>query len=108
MVLSRRDWLRFSGCGGVGFSLWALPHIAESTGLARGLSHSPIKSCILVFYYGGPSHFETFDPKPQAPTQIRGEYGTISTAVPGIIVSEHEQRTARIMDKLALVRSVHH
>ncbi len=69
---------------------------------------SPIKSCILLFYYGGPSHLETFDPKPQAPAEIRGEYSTIETTVPGIRVSQHLPRTAKIMDRLALVHSVHH
>jgi hypothetical protein len=71
-------------------------------------SPTPIKSCILVFLYGGPSQFETFDPKPLAPATIRGEYQTISTAVPGIAVGEHLPQVARIMDRVALVRSVHH
>ena len=67
-----------------------------------------IRSCILIFYYGGPSHLDTFDPKPKAPLEVRGEYRTIATAVPGIRVCEHLSRTARVMDKLALVRSLHH
>jgi hypothetical protein len=69
---------------------------------------SPIKACVLVFHYGGPSHLETYDPKPDAPEGIRGEYRTIQTAVPGIRVGEHLPRVARIMDRLALVRSMHH
>src|SRR5262249_30048595 len=62
----------------------------------------------LVFFYGGPSHFETFDPKPDAPAEVRGEYRTIATAVPGVRVSEYLLRTARILDRMALVRSMHH
>ena len=68
----------------------------------------PIRSCILIFYYGGPSHLDTFDPKPNAPAEVRGQYATIATAVPGVRFSEHLPRTARIMDRLALVRSLHH
>jgi hypothetical protein len=67
-----------------------------------------IRSCVLVFYYGGPSHLDTFDPKPDAPAEVRGEYRTIPTAVPGTRVCEHLPRTARLMDRLALVRSLHH
>jgi hypothetical protein len=67
-----------------------------------------IRSCIFIFYYGGPSHLDTFDPKPNAPAEVRGEYGTIATAVPGVRVCEHLPRTARIMDRLARVHSLHH
>jgi hypothetical protein len=67
-----------------------------------------IRSCVLVFFYGGPSHLDTYDPKPSAPAEVRGEYGTIQTAVPGTRVSEHLPRMARIMDRVALVRSLHH
>jgi hypothetical protein len=67
-----------------------------------------IRSCILVFHYGGPSHLDTFDPKPNAPAEVRGEYGTIPTAVPGVRFSEHLPRMGRLMDRLALVRGVHH
>lgn len=69
---------------------------------------SPIKSVILVFHYGGPSHLETYDPKPLAPAEARGEYQTIATAVPGIVVGEYLPRVAKIMDRLSLVRSMHH
>ena len=68
----------------------------------------PIRSCIFVFYYGGPSHLDTFDPKPNAPAEVRGQYRTIATNVPGIRVCEHLPQTARVMDRLALVRSLHH
>jgi hypothetical protein len=67
-----------------------------------------IRSCILIFYYGGPSHLDTFDPKPDAPAEVRGEYRAIATAVPGVRVCEHLPRTARLMNRLALVRALHH
>jgi hypothetical protein len=69
---------------------------------------APIQSCILVFYYGGPSHLDTWDMKPTAPLEIRGEFRSIATSVPGIRVCEHLPRCARVMDKLAVIRSMHH
>lgn len=68
----------------------------------------PVRSCILVFFYGGPSHLDTFDPKPDAPAEVRGAYQSIATSVPGIRVCEHLSRTARVMDRLALLRGLHH
>ena len=65
-------------------------------------------SCILIWLDGGPSHFETFDPKPDAPAEIRGEYKAISTKVPGTFFSENMTRLAAISDKLTIVRSVRH
>lgn len=65
-------------------------------------------SCILIWLDGGPSHFETFDPKPDAPAEIRGEFQPIPTKVSGIHFSENMQRLAAISDKLAIVRSVRH
>jgi hypothetical protein len=67
-----------------------------------------IRSCILIFYYGGPSHLDTFDPKPDAPAEVRGEYRTIATAVPGVRVCEYLPRTSRLVNRLALVRGLHH
>src|SRR5205823_8240563 len=58
--------------------------------------------------FGGPSHLDTLDPKPLAPSGIRGEFASIATNVPGIQVTEHLPRLARLADKYALIRSVHH
>ncbi|MFN9973986.1 MAG: DUF1501 domain-containing protein, partial [Phycisphaerae bacterium] len=62
---------------------------------------SPIRSCILIFYYGGPSHLDTYDLKPEAPVDIRGEFRPISTSVPGLSVCEHLPRMAARMHKVA-------
>jgi hypothetical protein len=67
-----------------------------------------IRSCILVFFYGGPSHLDTYDPKPKAPAQIRGEYQPISTAIPGLYFGEYLPHMARLAGKLAVVRGMHH
>lgn len=69
---------------------------------------SQIKSCIVLFFYGGPSQLDTWDMKPEAPAEIRGEFQPISTRVPGLQICEHLPHCANIMDKVAVVRSMHH
>ena len=61
-----------------------------------------------MFYYGGPSHHDTWDMKPHAPAEIRGEFASIATSVPGVRISEHLPRCAKIMDRVAVIRSAHH
>jgi hypothetical protein len=65
-------------------------------------------SCILIWMDGGPTHFETFDPKPEAPVEIRGEFQPMNTNVTGIQICEHLPKLASIADKYAIVRSVCH
>lgn len=69
---------------------------------------SRIKSCILIYYYGGPSHLDTWDMKPDAAAEIRGEFQPVATRVPGLHLCEHLPRHAQIADKLTIVRSMHH
>jgi hypothetical protein len=69
---------------------------------------SQAKSCILVYCWGGISHLDSFDLKPQAPSEIRGEFRPIPTVTPGIHISEHLSLLARQTDKLAIIRSIHH
>ncbi len=66
------------------------------------------KSCILIWMDGGPTHFEMFDPKPEAPTEIRGEFGTCQTTNPGVHYSEHMSKLAALSDKFAMIRSIRH
>ncbi len=66
------------------------------------------KACIIVYCWGGISHLESFDLKPQAPAEFRGEFHPIPTVVPGIQISEHLPLLARHTDKLAIIRSIHH
>ena len=106
--VSRRDCLRF-GLGaalGGGFTqlLQLRAHASNSSSAARATA----KSCILVWLDGGPTHYETFDPKPNAPAEIRGEFFPIATKIPGIHFSEHLRRLAGISDKLAVIRSIRH
>ncbi|MCA9267582.1 MAG: DUF1501 domain-containing protein [Planctomycetales bacterium] len=65
-------------------------------------------SCILVWLDGGPTHYETFDPKPDAPVEIRGELPPIATKVPGVQFSKHMQRLANIADRISIIRSIRH
>lgn len=109
-AFSRRGFLDLSvgGAfgGGLGLSLGGLLR-ARNAGAAVA-THRPIRACILLFWYGGPSHLDTFDMKPSAPADIRGEFAPISTAVPGVQICEHLPGLARVMEKIAIVRSVHH
>jgi hypothetical protein len=104
----RRHLLRIGGLGSLAAALSAIEATAVKASSASPTSRRPIDSCILLFYYGGPSHLDTWDMKPQAPAEIRGPFRPIATRVPGMQISEHLPRSARVADKLAVVRSVHH
>ncbi|HKI20563.1 MAG TPA: DUF1501 domain-containing protein [Isosphaeraceae bacterium] len=111
--LSRRQLLRVGGLGSLGLTLPGLLRAEAERVLARSTMGrpsvtSPIRSCILIFHYGGPSHIDTFDMKPNAPAEIRGQFSSIATSVPGLRVCEHLPQTARVMDRLAIIRSMHH
>ncbi len=84
--------------------LGSLAPLAGALGAAIGPAP---RSCIVIWQRGGASHLDTFDPKPDAPAEIRGEFRAISTNVPGIRICEHLPLTARIADKLTIVRSMH-
>ncbi|MEJ7637155.1 MAG: DUF1501 domain-containing protein [Singulisphaera sp.] len=74
--------------------------------LSRPQESPRAKSCILLWLDGGPSHLETFDLKPDAPGEVRGPFHPIATSVPGIQVCELLPNTARVVDKLAIIRSM--
>ena len=105
--ISRRQLLTAGGLGFLGLNLAQLLE-AETLAGAAGGAKSPIKSCILMFYYGGPSHHDTWDMKPAAPLEVRGEFQSIATSVPGVRISEHLPRCAKILDRVAIIRSAHH
>jgi uncharacterized protein (DUF1501 family) len=101
--LSRRDFLRIGALAPLGLSL---PQLLASEKAAAGKARA--KSVILVFLGGGISHHDSFDPKPDAVEQIRGKYKSIATNVPGLNVTELLPNMAKVMDKVALVRSGSH
>lgn len=102
--VNRRTFLKVGSLTLGGLSLpWLLRQRAQA---ATG--EKSRKSVILVWLAGGPSHIDMYDLKPNAPVEFRGEFKPIATNVPGIQISEHLPLQARIMDKLAIVRSAHH
>src|SRR3982751_2570665 len=99
--LTRRDVLHAGGLGLLGLSLPEVIRAAEATG-----KHGKAKSCILLFLMGGPPQHSTWDPKPDAPAEVRGQFGPIATNVPGMSICELLPRTARVADKLCVLRAV--
>jgi hypothetical protein len=99
---SRRGFLKTTAVGCVSGSAWLQTLAAQATtGGAK-----PPKSCILLWMTGGPSHLDTFDLKPDAPSEIQGEFKAIDTSVPGISISEHFPRLATQMKHAAVIRSM--
>jgi uncharacterized protein (DUF1501 family) len=103
--VSRRNFLRVGGLGALGL---ALPRLLQSEAHAAGGAKARAKSVVLVYLGGGMSHHDSFDPKPDAPEEIRGKYKPIPTNVPGVQIGELLPRMARVMDRVALVRSGAH
>ena len=103
---SRRDFLRIGALSPIGLSLANL--LSFEKAMAGAATQSRAKSVILVFLGGGISHHDTFDPKPDAVEEIRGKYKTIPTSVTGLQVTELLPNMAKVMDKVALIRSGTH
>jgi hypothetical protein len=105
----RRELLRLGSLGMLGMSLERLLRgRAAAAGLPAPPSFGRATRCIFLFMWGGPSQLETWDPKPDAPREVRGEFRPISTSVPGIHIGEHFPLLARRTDRLCLVRSMTH
>lgn len=106
--MARRDFLQtgFAAVGGLGMS--QLMSLRAQAAQARGLASPNNVNCILVWLDGGPSHYETFDPKPTAPQDIRGEFKSIPTCVPGTHFCETMPLLAKSFDKFTVVRSICH
>src|SRR4051812_28604199 len=85
--IDRRQVLRIGGLGTLGLGLTG--RLRADSAATAPRSPAPIRSCILIFYYGGPSHLDTWDMKPGSPREVRGEFRPIATRVPGIHVGEH-------------------
>ncbi len=103
--VSRRSWLQI---GGLALGGLALPEIlrAEARSGATLRAPDPARGIIMVLLPGGPTHLDTFDLKPDAPAEIRGEFRPIATNVPGVDVCELMPRLARMADRLAIIRSL--
>jgi uncharacterized protein (DUF1501 family) len=106
--VARRDFLRLGVAGGLGLSLTLPDLLARRARAAAEGKPTPDVSLIYLFLHGGLSTIDTFDLKPDAPAEFRGEFKPIDTNVPGVRIGEHLPKLARHMDKLALVRSFRH
>src|SRR3954453_23358172 len=102
--IRRRDFLRVGVLGAAGLGLADYLRLAEA-GAVRGGKATP---AIFINLGGGPSHLDTFDMKPGAPEEYRGEFRPIATNVPGVALCEHLPKLARCADKFALLRGVSH
>ena len=109
MGLNRRDALR---AGGIGLTGLTLPDLLRADSLRPaavrqlGSGFGQAKSCVILFLKGGPSHLDTFDMKPEAPSEVRGEFQPIDTTAPGVQVCEHLPLLALQADKFAVIRSM--
>lgn len=99
-ALTRRQMLQVGGLGLLGLTMPEMLRAQSASGRSRA------KSCIVLFLMGGPPQHSTWDPKPEAPPEIRGPFGPIASAVPGSQISELMPRLAERMDKIALCRAV--
>ncbi len=99
---TRRDWLRLGGLGALGLTLPDLLRAADPD------REPAARSCVLFLLHGGPSQLDTWDLKPSAPPEVRGEFRPIATRVPGLHVCEHLPRLARVAHLFRVVRSMTH
>lgn len=106
--LTRRDFLHVGGLGALGLGLADFFSLRDAQAAATRGGFGRARSCILLFPYGSPAQHETFDPKPDAPSEIQGEMGAIGTSVPGVQIGEGLPRVAQIMDRVTVVRSLTH
>src|SRR5262245_35038300 len=103
---SRRHLLKVGGLGLLGLTM---PGLLRAEEWMKGKApKARAKSIIFLYQFGGPSHLDMFDMKPEAPSGIRSPHKGISSNLPGVQVNEHLPRVAKIMDKVTLIRSMHH
>src|SRR5437764_6156868 len=101
--ISRRGFVQIGCLGAMGLSL---PDLLQAQAVSKPAGKK--RSVILLWLWGGPSHLDTFDPKPDAPLEYRGPFEPIATRVPGVRVCELLPGLARRADRFALIRSLHH
>ena len=102
--MSRRKALSIGGMGMLGVTLPKLLQAKEAAGGRPGRA----KSVIFLYQFGGPSHLDTFDPKPDAPDGVRSHFGVIETSAPGIRICDQLPKVATVMNEVTLVRTVYH
>jgi hypothetical protein len=108
--LTRRDLLHVGALAPSGLSLegWSRAAEAPRANPAAANGFGSAKRCILLYLWGSPSQIDTFDPKPDAPAEIRGELGSIQTVLPGVRVGEVFPKLAKQLDRVTVLRSLTH
>ncbi len=106
--ITRREWLRFGSLAGLGLAGWDRDSVAGEQSSTRIAGFGRAKSVILVFASGGQSQIDMWDPKPDAPLDVRGAFSPIATATPTVHFCEHMPRIARVADRLTVLRSMSH
>lgn len=101
---SRRSFLRLGGL--LPWGLGLAPWVSQSTTLASIGTRATAKSCILLWLDGGPSHLELWDPKTDAPSEVRGPFGSIATSIPGVHFSENLRQMSALAHRLTIIRSM--
>src|SRR5258707_899969 len=109
--VTRREAILAGGLGTLGLTLSDFLHLQEAQATPTPpaeRSFGRAKNVILLYPFGGPSHLETFDMKPEAPAEVRGPFKPIRSSLPGCNVCEHLPRVAKILDRVTVVRSLTH
>jgi hypothetical protein len=104
--VTRRSFLQAGSAGLAGMTLPGLLQLQAAGAVDE--NQAKIRNCITLFLVGSPGQLDTWDMKPDAPAEVRGKFAPINTNVPGIQICEHFPLMARMMDKVALIRSLHH
>src|SRR3954469_9822934 len=106
--MTRREVLRIGGLSALGLTSIDLERLRAGAGTDPSAARHRANSCVFIFLFGGPSHIDLWDMKPDAPAEIRGEFRPIDTNVPGIQLCEHLPMLAQSMDRFSLLRSMTH
>jgi hypothetical protein len=108
-IPNRRDFLYAGWLGGLGLTVGNLLQLqARAAGPAGSRLEAKAQSIIYIYLQGGFAHMDSFDPKPDAPLEYRGILGTVATSLPNVVFSSHMQETAKVADRLTVVRSMTH
>ena len=106
--VARRDFIQLGVGGVLGLGMGDLVRLRADAARAVGKASPNDVNCILVWLDGGPTHYETFDPKPDAPSGVRGEFKPIPTTVPGVSFCETMPKLAKTLNRMAIIRSICH
>src|SRR5262245_34638115 len=105
--ISRRDWLQIGGAGLAGLTLTTLLR-AETDAEQQGQPSARAKNVIFIWQQGGPPHQDTFDMKPNAPSNMRGEFNPVPTSIPGYTVCELLPQLSQMVHHFTILRGVNH